>query len=133
MIVVDTNLLVYLYVRSESSDLADRAFLRDPEWVAPWLWRSEFFNVLTGCLRKGLVSFELAVAIVGEAELLMTDAEYSVGSLDVLAPASRSRCSAYDCEFVALAQELGVPLVTPDRQILADFPATAVDLGAFVR
>jgi predicted nucleic acid-binding protein len=133
VIVVDTNLLIYLYVRSEHSGLADQAFLKDPDWVAPWLWRSEFLNVLTGCLRKGIVSFELAVAITGEAELLMTAAEYSVGSLDVLALASRSRCSAYDCEFVALAQELGVPLVTTDRQILSDFPTTAVDLRAFVR
>jgi predicted nucleic acid-binding protein len=132
VIVIDTNLLICLYVRSEHSDLADSAFLKDPDWVAPLLWRSEFLNVLTGCMRKGIVSLELAVEIVGEAELLMTAAEYSVGSLDVLALASRSRCSAYDCEFVALAQELNIPLVTTDRQILSDFPATAVDLSVFV-
>ena len=37
-----------------------------------------------------------------------------------------SHCSAYDCEFVALALELEVPLVTADRQLLRSFPRIAV-------
>jgi len=45
---------------------------------------------------------------------------------------SSSHCSPYDCEFVALAQQLGVPVVTSDSQILSEFPATAVSLDAFV-
>ena len=44
-----------------------------------------------------------------------------------------SSCTAYDCEFVALAKELGVKLVTSDRQILAQFPETAIAPGQFVR
>lgn len=133
MIVVDTNLLVYFYLSSEQSKPADKAFLKDPNWVAPLLWRSEFLNVLTSCLRKGLVSFETAVEISGEAELLMEGGEYSVSSLDVLRLAGQVRCSAYDCEFVALARELNIPLVTTDQQILSDFPETAVSLEEFVR
>ena len=132
MIVVDTNLLVHFYLRSERSELADKAFLKDPEWVAPLLWRSEFLNVLTTCLRKNIVNLELAIEIVGEAELLIESGEYSVGSLDILRLAAQSRCSAYDCEFVALARELNIPLVTTDKQILSDFPETAVHLDEFV-
>lgn len=133
MIVVDTNLLVYFYIRSEQSDLADKAFLKDPHWIAPILWRSEFRNVLASCIRKGLISFEAAVEIVGEGERLMEGGEYSVGSLDVLNFAARSRCSACDCEFVALARELNIPLVTTDEQILSDFPDIAVRLDTFAR
>jgi len=133
VIVVDTNLLVYFYMRSEHSELAEKAFLRDPIWVAPLLWRSEFLNVLTASLRKGIVGLETAVEIAGEAELLLEGGEYSVGSLDVLRLAAQSRCSAYDCEFVALARELNIPLVTTDKQVLSDFPATAVSLEQFVR
>jgi len=133
VIVVDTNLLVYFYIRSEHSELAEKAFLRDPIWVAPLLWRSEFLNVLTASLRKGIVGLETAVEIAGEAELLLEGGEYSVGSLDVLRLAAQSRCSAYDCEFVALARELNIPLVTTDKQVLSDFPATAVSLEQFVR
>ena len=39
-----------------------------------------------------------------------------------------SPCSAYDCEFVAAAQQLGVPLVTEDRAILDAFPDRAQSL-----
>ena len=133
MIVVDTHLLVNFYLRSEHSHLADKAFLKDPDWIAPLLWRSEFLNVLTGCLRKGIISLETAGEIAGEAELLMEGGEYSVGSLDVLKLAAQSRCSAYDCEFVALAREFNIPLVTTDSQILSAFPETAVSLEGFVR
>ena len=133
MIVVDTNLLAYFYLRSEQSHLADRAFLKDPNWIAPLLWRSEFLNVLTGCLRKGIVSLDVAADIAGEAELLMEGGEFSVGSLDVLKLAAQSRYSAYDCEFVALARELNLPLVTTDSQILSGFPETAISLEEFTR
>jgi predicted nucleic acid-binding protein len=133
VIVVDTNIIVYFYIRSEQSDLADKAFLKDPHWIAPLLWRSEFRNVLASCIRKRIINFEVAVEIIGEAERLMEGGEYSVGSMDVLNFTARSRCSAYDCEFVALARELNIPLVTTDEQILSDFPDIAVRLDEFTR
>jgi predicted nucleic acid-binding protein len=132
VIVVDTNLLVYFYIRSEHSERAEKAFLKDSDWAAPLLWRSEFLNVLTACLRKGTIDLEVAIEIAGEAELLMEGGEFSVGSLDVLKLVAESRCSAYDCEFVALARELNIPLVTTDKQILADFPDEARSLEEFV-
>jgi predicted nucleic acid-binding protein len=51
---------------------------------------------------------------------------------DILRLASVSKCSAYDCEFVALAHSLGVPLVTSDAEILDSFPSIAVSPKDFV-
>ncbi|MDJ0588832.1 MAG: hypothetical protein QNJ72_02395 [Pleurocapsa sp. MO_226.B13] len=42
-----------------------------------------------------------------------------------------SKCSAYDCEYVALARQLEIDLVTADRKILAEFPSTAISLSSF--
>ncbi|NLH43945.1 MAG: type II toxin-antitoxin system VapC family toxin [Planctomycetes bacterium] len=56
-----------------------------------------------------------------------------VASHPVLALAAASACSAYDCEFVALAKDLNLPLVTADKQILTQFPDVAVSLATFVR
>lgn len=132
MIVVDTNVIGYMVMKSERSAEAEKAFGIDPEWVAPVLWRSEFRNVLALYLRQELVSLPEALRIMEEAETLMQSGERQVSSLQVLEQANTSTCSAYDCEFVALARDLGVKLVTVDRQILRDFPEDAVGLGEFV-
>ena len=44
-----------------------------------------------------------------------------------------TKCSAYACEFVALAHANGVRLLTVDRQILHEFPEVAISLKRFVR
>lgn len=131
MIVVDTNLIAYFFIHGEYSDLAEKAFQKDPQWVAPLLWRSEFRNVLVKCLRDRYFKFEDAVQIMGKAEGLMMAGEYTVGSLDVLRLAASSGCSAYDAEFIVLAQELRIPLITMDSMILKTFPETAVSLDRF--
>lgn len=51
-----------------------------------------------------------------------------MGSLDVLRLADSTGCSAYDAEFIVLAQELGIHLVTMDSMILKTFPETAISL-----
>jgi len=53
-------------------------------------------------------------------------------SMDVLQLVSESKCSAYDCEFVALARDLNVKLVTVDKQILREFPGDAISLEKYV-
>lgn len=132
MIVVDTNVIGYLYITSARSAQAEQALRRDPQWAAPLLWRSEMRNVLALYVRQKLLSLEDACRIMEEATNLMRGQEYETASPQVLSLASASRCSAYDCEFVALAQDLGVPLVTVDRQILREFPACSIALESFV-
>lgn len=130
MIVVDTNVLAYLYLPGEHTAAAEALLARQPDWAAPVLWRSELRNVLAGCLRRGLLTFEQASAIQREAQELMQGAEHEVDSRQVLQLAQRSGCSAYDCEFVALAQQLGVPLATMDGQVMRAFPDIAHSLGS---
>jgi predicted nucleic acid-binding protein len=125
MIVVDTNVLAYLWLPGERTANAERLLRRDPDWNAPLLWRSEFRNVLAGCLRRGDVTLETALQIADEAEGQMRGREYSVPSSQVLARIESSECSAYDCEFVVLAEELGVPLFTADEKLLRSFPSVA--------
>jgi predicted nucleic acid-binding protein len=131
VIVADTNVLVYLYVRGQRTGQAEAAVARDPIWAAPLLWRSEFRNTLVGMVRQGAFRTDEAVRVTREVERWMRGREYSISSDQVLQLAAQSGCSAYDCEFVALAQELGIPLVTADRQVLTAFPDTAVALARF--
>jgi predicted nucleic acid-binding protein len=130
LIVVDTNVIAYLWLPGRFTEGAEALVARDPEWAAPLLWRSEFRSVLAGSLRRGEMDLDTANHLAVRAEAHLRGREFAVGSAEVLARVESSRCTAYDCEFVVLAQELGVPLVTTDRRILADFPTTAVALRA---
>ena len=64
--------------------------------------------------------------LLDTAEDLLGARTFDVASQDVMALAEQSGCTAYDCEYVALAKHLGVPLVTTDRQVLSAFPDMAV-------
>ena len=132
MIVVDTNIIGYLYLTSECSTQAEDALLKNAHWVAPLLWRSEFCNVLALYIRKDILSLEDAVRIMETATTLMQGNEYEVASLQVLRLVAGSTCSAYECEFVALAQDLNIPLVTVDKRILEQFPKYTISLDEFV-
>jgi len=132
MIVVDTNVISYFYLSGQRSEQAQRALAIDPQWIAPWLWRSEFRNVLILNVRLRHLTLEAAYEIMDKSLHLMSGRERDVNSAHVLRLAAQSTCSAYDCEFVALAQDLNVRLVTVDKQILAEFPNVAISLDAYV-
>lgn len=85
MIVVDTNVLAYLYLPCEHSAAAEALLARDPEWAAPVLWRSEFRNILAGYLRRGDLTFEQAQRLQSEAEELLSGSEFEVDSPSVFA------------------------------------------------
>ena len=131
MIVVDTNVIGYLFLSSDHSLSAECALQKDIEWAAPVLWRSEFRNVLALYMRKNIIDLEQAQIIMNSALKLLKDREYQVPSYEVLRLASESKCSAYDCEFIAVAKDLKVPLVTVDKQLLREFPSVAVSLRSF--
>jgi len=131
VIVVDTNVIAYLLIPGTFTQDAERVLRKDSEWAAPFLWRSEFRNVLAVCSRQGRIDLATACALMERAELVMKKREYSVGSMAVLGLADSCSCSAYDCEFAALAYDLKVPLVTSDKRILSGFPDIAVSLAGF--
>ena len=132
MIVVDTNLLAYLLLGGSGMAVARNVYLRDPVWHGPLLWRSEFRSVLAAYLRRGSLTINDALEVQRKAEELLTGREHVVASERVLRLVASSDCSAYDCEFVALAEQLRVSLVTSDRAVLKSFPAIAVSPSRFL-
>ena len=130
MIVVDTNVLAYLYLPTDYTTEAESLLVSEPGWAAPILWRSELRNILAGYMRRKTLTFTAARDIQAEAEGLLAGNEYEVDSSRVLELVRDSDCSAYDCEFVALAMHLGTRLVTMDAKLLRAFPRHAVSLEA---
>ena len=128
MIVVDTNVVAYLLLPGPRTELAEALRRHDRQWAVPPLWRSEFRNVLTQHVRRDLLDLTAALALMHKAEGLLAAHEQPVASQQVLHLVTISNCSAYDCEFVAAAQQLEVPLITEDRAILKAFPTIAKPL-----
>lgn len=131
MIVADTNLIAYLLIDGPFTSEARAVYEKDQDWVAPSFWRSEFRNVLVLSLRRGITGFTGALEVMEDAHLLMAGKDRDSPSARILRLAADSGCAAYDCEFVALAQELGVPQVTSDRALITKFASTAVSMTAF--
>lgn len=130
MIVVDSNVVAYLYLPGDYTEKAEALLEHDADWAAPLLWRSEFRNILAGFMRRKTLTFEAVRDMQLEAESLVSGAEHEVDSRLVLELVRDSDCSAYDCEFIALAMTLGVKLVTMDAKLLRAFPKYAVALSA---
>ncbi len=130
MIVVDSNVMAYLYLPGERTANAEALLEQDAEWAAPVLWRSEFRNILAGYTRRKTLTFEQACSIQSEAEDLLSGAEFEVDSRSVLELVRDSDCSAYDCEFIALAIKLDTKLVTADKKVLRAFPGRTMALAA---
>ncbi len=129
MIVIDTNILAYLLIPGERSAAAESLLERDPEWAAPVLWRSELRQVLTSYLQRGDLSLDACTELWSRADALLTGHQHLVPTRTVLELALDSGCSAYDCEYVALAKLLGVLLVTEDRALLTAFAHIARPLS----
>lgn len=132
MIVVDTNTIAYLYLPTEYTGDVENLLDVDSEWIAPALWRSEFRNILALYIRKNLLDFNTACEMQAEAEKLLANNEYQVDSVSVLRLANETGCSAYDCEFVALATSLNLKLITADKKLLNTFPNIAFTAKNFI-
>jgi len=132
VIVVDTNVIHYCWVRGQNTEVAQAVRRKDPDWHAPILWRSELRNVLTAYLRRRLMSRIQIAEILRTADRAFVESEHIVGDDLVLDVVESSTLTAYDAEFVALADALSVPLVTADKAVLKAFPGRALTMEAFV-
>lgn len=132
MIVIDADVLASFWIKTDRTAAAQQARRRDADWVAPVLWRSELRSVLRQYLVRELMGFADAVWVTEKAEAMMAGREFAVRSTDVLKLTYRTGHSSYDCEYVALAEAEGVPLVTGDRRLAQRFPDIAVLLEDFV-
>ena len=132
MIVVDTNVIHYCWVRGQNTEVAQAVRQKDSEWHAPILWRSELRNVLTAYLRRALLTRAQIVGILSIADQALAQCEHVLSDDLVLDVVASSALTACDAEFVALATALSVPLVTADKGVLKAFPDRALTMESFL-
>ena len=132
MIVADTNLIVYLFITGDQTLLAQEVLHKDPNWIVPPLWQSEFRNVLAAYIRRGMAVSE-AKQIMENALETLENRQIIPSYEKILDLIAESDCTAYDCEYIALARQLNIELVTADKQLLNRFPDCAISLEEFIK
>ena len=133
MIVADTNLVSYLLIEGERTSDVRRVHEKDPDWRVPTLWRSEFLNVLTSAFNAAVLNRQQAFSAWWIAVDLLSGREIEPDGDRVLKLALERQISAYDAHFVAVAEDLGVSLVTVDRAIARQCPDIAVAIEDFTQ
>ena len=131
MIVADANLISYLCIEGKDTEVSETVLKLDPRWICPLLWRSELLSVFSKYIRASLLTVEHSLSLWRKAEDAVKESRAS-NHFDVLGLISKSTLSSYDCEFVALARQMSIPLVTFDKKILAAFPDVAIRPDQFV-
>ncbi len=129
MIVADTNVLLYHYTSADFGKLTAALLLQDAEWHAPVLWRSEFRNGLATFMRAGYMGVKQAALHFSHAASFMQGREHEPDATRVLELAAQSGCTAYDCEYIEIAERLAAPLITADKKLIKAFPGICRALG----
>ena len=131
MIVVDVNVVAYFLVEGEKTAAARDLLRRDPDWRLPALWRHEYLNVLATFAREGGATIAEARTLWPRGVDLFGSREQGMDMESALIVATENRISAYDAQYIALAQKRQTICVTEDRRLLKRFPALTRTMQAF--
>ena len=129
MLLVDTNIIAPLYVRSAGSRAVAKLFARDAVWRTEPLALIELSNVLIAYERARYITAATARDCLNRAAAFLQPHLFRVSHQAALDAALRYRTTAYDARFLALARQLGVRLVTEDAKLRAAAPALTQSLA----
>lgn len=132
MIVADANLIAYFAIEGTKTAQARAVFAKDRVCLAPTLWESEVLSILSGMLRRKEASSKSAELSFLYARSLMRSHTVSIDFRRVLAVSQRTSCSGYDSQYVAVAEEHGLKLVTNDGGIQTNAPHVAISFEDFL-
>jgi len=132
MIVADATLIIHFSMPGSKTEHAEAVRRKDPVWAAPPLWEYEVLNVIWTYVHFRDLSLAQALEHWDVAQDLIGERTYRMAPAEVLRLAARSGHSAYDCQYVAIAQQLETWLVTSDADVLTAFPEIAISPDDFL-
>jgi predicted nucleic acid-binding protein len=132
MLLVDTNIIAPLYVRSARSPAVAELFAHDSVWRTEPLALIELSNVLINYERARYITAATARDCLNRAAAFLQPHLFRVSHQAALDAALQYGTTAYDGRFLALAQRLRLRLVTEDARLRAAAPALTQSLAEAV-
>ncbi len=129
MVVVDTNIIAPLYVRSACTDRVEELFARDDVWRTEPLALIELSNMLITYERSRYITATIARDCLNRAAAFLQPHFFRVSHQAALEAALHYRVMAYDARFLALALQLDSRLVTEDAKLRAAAPRLTQSLA----
>jgi predicted nucleic acid-binding protein len=133
VIVVDTSILIPAFVDAPSSARARRVIDPRARWVLPPMWRFEFTSAMATLIRAGEIDPVTAYGAMDDARTAVVSREVPVDQGQVIRVSIRHKISAYDAQYIALADEYGVVCVTSDKDLLKKAPDQTISLDAYLK
>ncbi|MFQ5743995.1 MAG: type II toxin-antitoxin system VapC family toxin [Acidobacteriota bacterium] len=129
MIVVDVNIILHALTATPQNELARQLRRRDSDWLAPPLWRHEMLNVLATLTRQEVLARQSALTVWQNALDLMAAREQPPDMEHAFSLAIAHGISAYDAQYIALAESLDVLMVSEDRKLNRLLPQRVISLA----
>jgi predicted nucleic acid-binding protein len=121
MIVADASLVTFLFLEGELSGVVREIYLLDHDWITPPILNHELLNIFA--------ALGASEGDVQGMEELWREARGLLGSRQQIPDPLRSLrlgielgVSGYQAQYLALADQLRVPLLTVDQRILELLP-----------
>lgn len=131
MIVVDANIVAYWLIEGEYTSLARQLYENEPVWIVPALCRHELSNVIASYVRHGGMNADDVSRVWESLESLIEGREYEVDLCQVIRVAADNNLGAYDSQYLNLAMNLDIPLITQDKKLLESFD-TAYSMSQYL-
>ncbi len=132
MIVIDANILIYALIECEYSHLIPQLKAQDADWRTTELCRHEMLNVLATYHRRGVLTLAQCQELLNYACRFIDQAQSDVKSAIALDLAAKHGISGYDAQYVALANNLSVPLISEDRKLRQAVPEIVMSMQQFI-
>lgn len=132
MIVIDANILIYALIECDNSRLIPQLREKDADWRTTELCRHEILNVLTTYQRRGVLSLAQCRELLSYANQFLAQAQCEVNFAASLDTAAKHGISGYDAQYVALATNLSIPLISEDRKVRQAVPEIVMSMQQFV-
>jgi predicted nucleic acid-binding protein len=132
MIVIEANILIYALIECDNSRMIPQLREKDADWRTTGLCLHETLNVLATFQRRGLLTLEQCQELLKSANRFISVAQCEVNIEASLAVAAKYGITGYDAQYVALAQNLAVPLITEDRKLRHAVPGIGVSMQEFI-